>query len=151
MLVLQHSQAQIIRQLLIDLRLGTDPDDEDDWPIYATSEPDDPGTPDEVITVYNTVGVIDGRSMPTGEIFEHLGINIRIRSSRNTLASVKAYGIDNVLAETAYNNIVSLDGANYQVCSINRRGGVIDVGKEAPASERNVFSINAITAIIRTV
>ena len=55
---LAHLPEDIVRYLLIDLSVGTLPSDVDDWPIYATQEPD---KPDNVITVYGTEGNKHGR------------------------------------------------------------------------------------------
>lgn len=145
-LVFLHPPADIIRWLMIDLGLGTNPSLGSSWPIYYSSEPD---TPDEVITVYNTTGIIDGRSSIDGEIWEHYGFQVRVRSTKNRLARVKIDSIARSLSETAYNSLVTIDGNSYIVAAINRKGSVIDIGKETPTSERSVFTLNAISAIYR--
>lgn len=142
-----HTPSDIIRWMLIDLGLGTDPEDSGSWPVYRGSEPD---TPDSVITVYGTSGQQDGRSQIDGEVFEHHGFMIRVRSNRERTAAAKAYEIDNALNESVQNKLVNIDGNTYIVCAVNRKGSVNSVGKESPTSERNVFTINAISAIYRT-
>ena len=142
-----HNPADIIRWLMIDKGIGTDPADGGLWPIYRGSEPD---TPDSVITVYGTTGQQDGRSQVSGEVFEHHGYMIRVRSNRESTASEKAYAIDQILNEQVANQLVNIDGYTYIVCAVNRKGSVNSVGKETPTSERNVFTINAISAIYRT-
>jgi hypothetical protein len=147
-LTLTHSQANIIRWLLINLGLGTDPASAGSWPIYAYSEPD---TPDAVITVYNTVGFVDGRAMPTGEVYEHFGFQVRVRATSSKLGITKINEIARQMAESVHNLTVTIDTETYTVCAITRKSGVIELGKEYPTSERNVFTLNAIVALYRTV
>src|SRR5215831_15796670 len=77
--MLEHSPAEIFRQLLIDLQLGAEPDVSNgkDWPVYTGQEPD---APDECITVYDTTWRVDGRAMHNGETFWHYGVQLRARS-----------------------------------------------------------------------
>src|SRR3954468_4142840 len=124
-----HTQANIIRWLLIGLGIGVDPDisPQGTWPIYSTSEPD---TPDAVITIFNTTGQMDGRSM-FGEEYEHYGFQMRVREVRSDLCGAKAHSI----AERVAREDVSMVGvsiaatnqaaaASYVVCAINRKGPV---------------------------
>lgn len=151
-LIALHSQAEVIRWLLIKLGLGTDPELSQAWPIGKGSEFDQP---DNTITVYNTTGQIDGREMIEGEVFEHYGYQIRVRATRERLVAAKMATIVRTL-ESVANEIVTIDAnsdvgaASYIVCAVNRRGSVIDMGKEYPTSERNVFTLNAVSAIYRT-
>lgn len=147
-LPLIHSQADIIQGLLVGLALGTEPSANGSWPVYTKSQPD---TPDNVITTYNTVGVIDGRSNIDGEVFEHYGFMVRVRANRGDVAYVKASAIAEALAKQCLNSTVSLDGNTYVVCAACRKGGINDLGKEYPSGERNVFTINYTAAIYRTV
>ena len=147
-LSLLHSQANIIRWLLINnLGLGVDPDvaPQGAWPIYATSEPDEP---DSVITIYNTQGILDGRSMPTGEVFEHLGFQVRVRAITSNAGWTKANEIARQMAEVVYRNWVIVDSAMYNVYAITRKSGVLEV-PEFPTSERKAFTINCIVALSR--
>lgn len=148
-LPLLHSPAHIISELLVNLSLGTYPDDNGSWSIFIASEAN---TPDSVLTVYNTTSIIDGQSHIDGEVYEHYGFMIRIRSYRNDVGYLKANAIAKSLAEDVVNNLVNIDGTTYIICACNRKGGVNDLGKvESPTSERNVFTINYTAAIYRTV
>ena len=69
---LSHTPAEIVAQLM---RLW-DPT----LSIYDTNEPDQY---DLVTTVYDTEGRSDGRAMVDGELWDHVGIQARIRSSQH--------------------------------------------------------------------
>ena len=150
---LSHSQADIVAQLLIDLGFGTDPTLDGIWPIYVTEEPN---SPDNVITVYDTVGTSDGRTQFDGEMQEHHGILIRVRSTTYPIGRTKARAIAVGLDETVLRDTVGVASvlgtgtAQYFVDSVSRKGDVISLGKESPNSKRTIFTINA-TVTLREV
>jgi hypothetical protein len=80
--MMQHSPAEIGRQLLVNLGVGQDPDGgtSPTWPVFTGQEPDGIGVPDECITVYDTTWRTDGRHMGNGQTYWHYGIQIRLRS-----------------------------------------------------------------------
>ncbi len=147
---LSHSQADIIAQLLIDLAFGTDPTIDGTWPIYVTEEPDNP---DNVITVYDTVGTSDGRTQFDGEQQIHHGVQVRVRSTTHHPGYDKANDIAVGLDETILRDTVGVASvfgtgtAQYFVDSVSRKGDVISLGRESPNSKRTIFTINATVAL----
>ena len=142
---LDHSPSQIIRQMLVDLSLGTLPSEDDDWPIFATNEPD---TPDSVITVYDTLGKLDGRTQVDGKLQIHHGFQVRIRDANTRNGYSKANAIAIALDESTYQETVTISDSIYLVHSVSRTTDVLPIGKETPTSKRNIFTINA-TATLR--
>ncbi len=146
---LVHSQADIIAQLLIDFSVGTDPTLSGTWPIYVSEEPD---TPDNVITIYDTVGLVHGRSQIEGEIQEHEGIQIRIRGATHDLGFRKANDILTAVDITAVRDTVGVASVlgtgttNYFVNSITRTSGILSLG-DSPTSRRRIFTINAVVML----
>ena len=143
---LTHSPADIVRNLLINLGLGTTPSVSGSWHIYSDLEP---GTPDSVITVYNTTSVIHGRRMTDGETNEHHGILIRIRDANPKSGYTKSRAIARSLDVDVFLNTVVFDSSTYTIQSISRND-VFSIGKERPTSRRNLFTINAICALRET-
>ncbi len=137
---LNHSQSQIIRQLLIDLGGGTDPDDDDDWPIYANQIVD---SPDSVITIKNTTPRNDGRLMVSGEAQVHEGIQITVRAADHGVCHDKTNDIAIIMSETVLNNTVVIGvGSAYTVYAASLTSGPIDLGKNVDISKRNLFTLN---------
>jgi hypothetical protein len=145
--LLTYSPADMVRRLLVALGQGTLPVSETTWPIYASNEPD---TPDNCITVYDTAGKTNGRVHNTGEVQEHHGIMIRIRAVDFTTGWSKAGLISNCIDTSVLNNSLSLDGKTFIIYSITRTGNVLSIGKESPTSRRNLFSLNAVVALRQT-
>jgi len=143
---LTHSPSAILRQLLVDLSLGTDPADEGIWPVYQGREPD---TPDKTITTYDTEGVQDGRTMVGGRVYEHHGSQIRVRAANEPTAFEKAREIAVDLDEGEYYVAVTISTSTYLVQSISRVSGPLSIGKE-PNSQRNLITINVKMAIRQT-
>ena len=141
---LTHSPADIIRQLLIDLSLGTAPADSGSWPIYVSAVPD---TPDSIVTVTDTTGKDDGRLMNGGERQEHHGFQIAIRAVTHAAGFTKARAIAVSIDEDVDNADVTVSSSSYVVYAISRISGVIVAGKNPPTSKRNLFTINAVVAL----
>lgn len=144
-----HTPAQVLQQLLIDFGFGFDgtPVPPPPWSCYATNEPD---TPDDCITVYDTVGRTFGRENIIGDILEHYGLQFKVRSSTYDVGWLKARALSQLLDEAVRLNTVNVDSATYLVFSVNRTGPILPLGKDVPGSKRNLFTVNA-TAAIRSV
>lgn len=138
-----HAPADVLRWLLIELGAGTDPDANGAWPIFHSSEP---GAPDNCITTYDTEGTDDGRSMPTGEAMGHDGFQVRVRSTTPKVGWAKASEIQDLLAETVYQDAVVVEGSNYLVQCAAKIGRVIPLGKD-PTSKRSLFTLNATLSV----
>lgn len=141
---MNHSQADIVRRVLISLGLGTDPTVSLAWPVYAGVEPP---TPDNCLTVYNTAGRSDGRSMVDGEAFRHLGVQVRVRAITHTTGFAKADAVQDGLERSAYGEVETLDGSRYLVHCFSAVGAVLDLGKEFPVGKRSLFTVNALVSI----
>src|SRR5438132_8051410 len=116
MATLQHSPADIISRLLIAVAsdMLTDPSlvPLQAWPCYVSREPD---VPDDVVTIYDTMGRDDGQVMNDGELQEHPGIQIRIRATRPDIGYDKARTIATTLDKGIYANRITVDGVSYLV------------------------------------
>jgi len=144
---LTHSPADIVRNLLINLGLGTTPSDSGSWPIYSDLEP---GSPDSVITVYNSAAILHGRRMPDGETDEHHGVQIRVRDANPKSGYTKSRAIVRSLDVDVSLNTVTFDSSTYTIQSISRVSDVLSIGKESPTSRRNLFTINAMCSLRET-
>jgi hypothetical protein len=151
---LNNSPAEIIQQLLVDLALGSDSELNTlrAWPVYSTNEP---SSPDNVITVTDTVGTDHGRSMVDGEAMGHYGFQIRIRAKDPRVGWKKADEIRTTFSEHVYNRTVSIDDEDttdsYTVQALVGIGDVIPLGKEIGTSKRNLFTLNALLVVEQVV
>ena len=144
---MSHSNASIVRQLLIDLDVGVLPPDPDqgDWPIYVSRTPE---SPDECITVFDTQGIMQGRHMATGEQVEHYGIMLQLRSNSYEVGNAKIDAIIQQLDQNVYGTEVTMlddvgtDGTDYIIHSMNRKGSVNTLGKDPSDQSRYLFTVN---------
>lgn len=143
---LDHSPADIMRYLLIDLELGTLPTDSEDWPISVTQEVEDP---DNAITLFDTSGTRQGRVFG-GEIQEHEGFQVRIRATSHPIGQTKANAIKEALDKSILNVQVAIEGTTYIVHSVSRRSGIFYLGQDVTSSKRVIFTINAVVALRQT-
>ena len=140
---LTHSPADVIRWLLIDLGLGTDPSVSGSWPIHTSSEPD---SPDNSISVYDTAGIKDGRIQRTGETREHSGIMLQIRGVTQPIAWAKANAANIILDESIDKSLITISSTDYIVYAVTRHSGPLSLGRE-PGTNRFLFTINAVVAL----
>lgn len=144
---MNNSQAEVVAQLLIDMELGTDPLQQQPWPVQATGEPD---SPDDCITVYDQDGTSDGRTMVDGEALLHRGLQIRVRSSEHPEGWQKANDIRERLAAEVNMAAVRIGTAAYTVACVARIGPVRPLGKETPSTKRSLFTLNAVAHVRET-
>jgi hypothetical protein len=144
---LDHSPADVLRYLMIAHNLGSigvGPTT-DDWRIFVDNEPD---SPDNVVTVYNTTSRPQGRHQTDGEIQEMHGVQIRVRSQLSKEGYAKARSIAIELDEGTYRENVTIDSAVYCFHSFTRIGDIISIGKDAPTpTKRNVHVFNGLLTL----
>lgn len=145
---LEHSPADIVRYALIAHGLGflhTGTGLPVDWTVFCDVEPD---RPDNVITVYNTIGRKHGRTNPDRLVQEHEGIQIRIRSRTPKLGYNKAREIAIELDTQVYQEQVIIGSSVYCLHSFNRIGQIIALPKDTTTpSRRIVHTFNGLTSI----
>ncbi len=143
---LNHLPSDIIRQLLIDLSLGTD-GVLTNWPIYSTASPNEPS---DIIVVNQTESKQQGRLMNSGTIVEFYGINFSVRSEDVVLAGDKAQDIAFAMDETVDRDVVSMTSPTntYQIEATTRVSAPLPIGKEEEG-RREQFSINIIVSMFQ--
>jgi hypothetical protein len=133
----------VARWALIQLGEGTDPAAGSSWPVFCSSEP---ASPDNALTVYDTQGTDDGRSMIDGDLFGHYGVQLKVRSRDHATGWAKADAVQKAMA-ALYQLTVSIGSARYLVHCFARIGDVLALGQESPTSTRRMFTVNAIVSI----
>lgn len=141
-----YSPAYVLRQLLVDLGLASDPPSSV-WPAFATSEPP---TPDNCITTYDTAGQIHGRIQVDGSYEEYFGVQIRVRGAVDGEAYSKAGAIARALDTGVYDRHVTISPAIYLVHSISRSTAPISLGYDAPTSRRRLYTLNTLVCLTQT-
>jgi hypothetical protein len=150
---LDHSPADVVRQLLVDLSFATMHTDGGAWPAYVGRVPD---SPDEMMVLTDTAGRDSGRTSPDDERQEHYGFQVMLRANTHEEGYAKANEIAIALDKYTTLEGVSIDNAGtagdsvYLIYAITRTTGVIPLGRESPASDRRLFTINALVALRQT-
>lgn len=133
-----NTAAEVMRQLLIDIGMGSDGGT--DWPVYDSNEPN---APDNVITVYDTMGMDDGRSNLDGSLWAHLGAQVRVRSKGVAVGRSKAFAIRKALSQVN-GRTVWIGSASYWITNVAKIGQVLALGTDKPGSSRNLFTLNVL-------
>jgi len=147
----QHPPAQIIAQLLRDIEGDLLVDTVDTKiPVFITDMPD---SPDNLVTVYDTVGTRDGRVL-TGESIEHPGWQIRLRHTSYEKAYRQMGRIVDLL-DLVHNDVIEflrpIAGTNtsvlvrYEVQNMSRTSDILPLNTTvADRKNRTELTINGI-------
>lgn len=137
------SKADIVRYSLIEHGMGSDPHftpiESTPWPIYVSQQPNEP---DNVITVYNTAGITEGRIHINGMVPEQFGIQIRVRSVDYPTGLDKISDIVKTLDEEVYREIVKFGETLVVFHAATRRGSIFPLGRDQTDGDREAFTVN---------
>lgn len=141
---LKDAPAAVFRGLLVTRGLYKLPSTTGGVLLSANvgSMPDD-GT--QCICVYDTSGYIDGRLLRTGETVEHLGVQIRTRSSDYPTGWGMANGLALVM-DGIFKATVIVGGNSYVIESASRTSAILHIGQEEK-NRMELFTLNAILSI----
>jgi len=135
--------ADIVRKYLLDQNLGV-ADTSATWAIFSGLLPD---LPDEAIACYDVGGRFDGRSMRTGEKFEHPGVQVTIRGFDYTTTLNKSNAICQSF-DFQYGTVVEVSSGHiYTLQNISRTSPLISLGIGEDDRRRYHFTINAVLTL----
>lgn len=142
-LVLHDTPAAIIAHYLTGLALMSVPNSGLEWPLYISHSPDILG---EFGTIYNISPRKDGRYMGDGEVLQHYGVTIQIKSENEDSGWDKCNSLAGQL-DAVHNIEVILEGTTYIMRNISRVGGISSLGNETGTKRRRIFEMNFLTDI----
>lgn len=142
---LDHSPADILRHLLINISQGTLPTDNLTWPVYTSQQPD---KPDNLITTLDFPGPHQGRAQVDGEVQERHGVTVRVRAANHVTGYLKARQIAIALDQQVYRETVTIDTIGYTVHAVSRDANApSSLGKDVPGSKRDLFTIDTTISV----
>jgi hypothetical protein len=141
---MSHPVNEIVANVLIGLGFGKHPQDPGQWPVFYSFEPANPA---RCITVYGSLGVIDGRSQKSGKTYEHPAFQVRVRSDIYTIGDAKIEQIKEGLNAARRLEVVFTDGEVFKIQSFSLTSLPIPIGRD-PDTQRELFTLNARAAFI---
>jgi hypothetical protein len=142
---LNHTVAEIVRRLLVDLGVGSSRANDLPWSAYYGSMPP---SPDNVIVVLTTAGRGDGRAMYNGRLFSHYGFQALVRAANESDGTLKADEVRTTLAEGVYDVPVTLGPTHYLVHAFSGLGEVLPLGPETQGGRgRYLFTVNGLVSL----
>jgi hypothetical protein len=94
------------------------------WPYFVNVQPD---SPEENITLYDTEGKLQGKSVDGGLTVEKYGCQLRIRGRVHNTTRKQLNKI-NVWMDEVFNLVVTIDEQRYTVQTIMKSSGIIPLG-----------------------
>jgi hypothetical protein len=139
--LLTHAPSDVLASLLVALGVGSAHDAGAAWPVRCEEEVADP---EDVITVFDTAGIDDGRTAH-GDRVERHGVQARVRSGDFAAGSAKANAIAIAMDGVHWREVPHL-GEVYLVHTITRTGPPLRLGKERDSSRR-LWTVNALISL----
>lgn len=143
-MTMAESPAEVLRAWMISQGLGSTVGQSQTWPVYAFNRPD---SPDEVIVIYNTSAMLDGRYMRSGEVVEHPGIQVYLRGVTDASAWSKGIAIQDAL-EQLKNAAVTIGQNQYKLSAFSRTSSLTFIGQEEK-NKRRQYTINGTVTVER--
>ncbi len=136
----------VLRAALGVKNLVTLPRHAGEWPSFTSFLPDVDAAkkvPANAVCLYDTTGHKHGRLMRTGEVLQHWGVQVKVRSSDYQVGWMKA---NKIAAEMDTTKRLAIDAGNYlYLLHAISRGPVLAMGRDPNDQKRNHhFSINCI-------
>jgi hypothetical protein len=149
--LLLHSAAQVVQQLLVDLGLGNLPvttPTQPEWPVHHNNEP---GSPNNVMTVTDTTPV-EGRRDSFGNREIRRGVQIMVRGGTHSQGFPRAEAVADALDSLVHPRSVTVTyvapAQQYCVSGVKVVGRVLRLGKVGNES-REKYSINVLIKVRR--
>lgn len=138
--IIYDPMSRIVQQLLQDLDLAVDYNGTaDEWPAFIGVQPP---SPNNVITVYDTEGIKQGRVMIDGEVQDKAGVQIRIRAEGPVDGYVKGRAILNGFDKSVDRNTVIVGSNQYVINSMSRQTDVLSLGLEEGTGRLYLHTLN---------
>lgn len=136
------SPAEILYELLLDNGKLSEDSNRVGFIGYL---PDDP---DEALTIFDTLGMQDGRIMETGERIDHPGLQITIRSPDYSSAANWAKDVALFLDGVKRISIVMDSSEAYCLQNVKRTGTINYLGVETEGTKRrHIFTLNMVVTL----
>jgi len=149
-IALGRSIASILAAYIINsLSLMTNPSDGDNWPLYISSMPDGDDVEVNCGSIYDTVGILDGK-LSNGEVIQHPGIQLRIRSDNYEIGFAKIEAIALALDDVSWDT-VEVNAIAYLLQNISRTTSIVPLGSERGTKRRFIFTTNFLVTIRKIV
>jgi hypothetical protein len=146
---MKHTPSAIIQHLLVVEGFASAPAGRvSKWPCFITSLPDGKEAPDEALAVYDTTGILDGRLM-VGNVIQHYGIMIRVRSITYTIGYLKIQAIADWFSTLRRKSIAIKDAEDltYTLHNAKQASTIASLGPETGVSRREHFTLNLLLTV----
>lgn len=145
---LQHSPAEIYRQMLVDLNLVS-PALNQDWACFLNGQPD---LPHNIFVVSDTAPVLNGRIQYSGRTIMRHGLSVVVRGTDpkdawTRLHAIQRKGIDEVHRRSVIMPPSPSGNIVYRIHAVDLLNGILSLGKEPSTGDRFLFSLNALMSI----
>jgi hypothetical protein len=142
--VLQDSPAEILRAYLVAAGVVVLTSPDVDWYAYVSNLPNQP---DNAIVLYDTEPIRDGK-FNTGEIVQHFGVEVLVRSRDRSIGWAKINAIAGHI-DAVTRSLIVCNGNNYTVQAVTRTSGPTELGEESVGTKRRrMFSLNVIFPVV---
>lgn len=107
--------------------LFSDPNDDDEWPLYIGHLPDGNEAPNECAAIYNTTGIFNGKDM-WGNIDQHFGVEFHVRSLTEADGYDRTKDIEDDFKDVHNVDITVVSGEVWRLYNLHQTTPVVTLG-----------------------
>jgi len=146
---ISYAPARVLWTYLEAQGTFTDPSDGLSWPLYTNHEPDSTTVLDNVGTIFDTVGIKDGRLLSGLNVF-HYGIQIRIRSRSFGDGWTKAEAVADLLDSVNGASVTMSSSVSFSLTNVSQTSPILPLGLEEGSKRLSLFVINFMVTLKET-
>lgn len=129
--------ASIIKELMLTLVTGVEP-------VYINHHPD---TPAELSCLYDTDGILEGRSHRSGLHQEKFGLQLKVRNPNFNKGFTRIHEYRDALLEQVERSSVTLGANTYTVQCVTATSPIQRLGREQPEDVNWLWTANFLVSL----
>lgn len=147
-IMLLNSPAEVAAAYIIEvIQLLTDPDVKEEWPLYVGHMVDGNNVEDNAASIKDSPGSLDGKSLRSGEVSQHFGLQLKIRCVDYAEGWKKIENVAVELDGVDSGATIEVNGTTYEIENFSRTSPVVPLGQEEKGKKRDRFVVNYKLAI----
>jgi hypothetical protein len=132
----KYSGLEIVYELLLELELGTNPEENKPWPAFIGTLPD---VKPQAISLFDMSIPTEGRIQSTGETIGHEGIQVRVTAKNYRTAREKVFELKEAF-DSIIKYTVPVENEQYEIQAIHLMRQPAYIGQDE--NDRDHFTLD---------
>jgi hypothetical protein len=140
-----YPPSVVLANVLMEDEICCDPESQGAWPVFAHFTPDSESIPAEVVSLYDTAGIVQARHMEDGVYSQRFGIQVQVRSV-NYITAWRMIKVVQLTLLAVRNRTITIDDTTFKIYSMAMASNPNPIGMD-DSGFRHVITFNLTTII----